>query len=557
MLHRFSVCLPLPTLLLLTTSATTAFADVKMPTLFGNHMVLQEKATIPVWGWADPGEKISITFQDRRAQVTTGADGKWRADLPAVPEGTQAGELTVTGKNTLKFSDVLVGDVWLFSGQSNMEFGLQNSIGGPEATAKATDSQIRLFRVPHRDALHPCDDVVGSWQVCSSRAASGFSAVAYFFALDLRAKFNRPMGLIESAYSGSSGQAWVALEALQSNPSTSSYVDGYNKVAAAYPGGQSQMDGDAAAFATANGAWHDKINKDPTYQDALKAWNAAIASAKQSGQPLPAQPAPPVPQPAPPPQADAHTPAMLYNGMIAPLIPYRIKGVLWYQGESNTGVPMAFDYRNLLGLLISDWRKHWEIGDFPFVVIQLPNFSDPPKSAGAPSSWAVLRESQLHVLTFPNTGLVVTIDLGDGKLHPPDKIDVGRRAALVARHLAYDEKLVYIGPMYKEMQITGSSIQISFQPDSIGGGLIIGSSPRPGAPPRTGTLQGFAIAGADHKWVWADAKIVGDQVIVSSSQVAEPIAVRYAWAQNPSANLYNKEGLPASPFRTDAWDPFK
>jgi len=515
-------------------------------------MVLQQEAMLPVWGWADPGEKVTVSFGNVRANAIAGGDGKWRVDLPALRANTPPGNLVVAGKNTLTLSDVLVGDVWICSGQSNMEFGLGGAIGGRDEIARATDGNIRLFKVAHRDGIAPCDDVVGTWKVCSPQQVGDFSAVAYFFGKNLRASVGRPIGLIETAWSGSTAQAWTDKDSLlagQSNPALKRYMDGYQKAVDAYPGGQAQLDAQVAE----ERVWRDRAGAE--YNEAVKTWKAAVDQAKARGQEPP-------PKPAAPPQgkwspANPRTPTMLYNGMLAPLAPFAVKGVAWYQGEDNTGIPMAFEYRALLPTLIASWRAAFLQKDLPFLIVQLPNIAPTSQNPGEPSPWAVLRESQLRTLTQPNTGLTVTIDLGDGNLHPPGKAHVGARLALVARHVAYGEDLVFSGPIYGSMKVEGNAIRIAFRPDSVGSGLVIGTSPRALSAAAGDHLQGFVIAGNDRKWTVADAKIVGNEIVVSSPLVHLPVAVRYGWAQNPTCTLYNKEGLPASPFRTDDWPPFQ
>jgi len=528
-------------------------ADVKMPALFGDHMVLQQEATVPVWGWADAGEKVTVDFGGKKATATAGTDGKWRVDLPALPAGTAPGTLTVAGKNTLTFSDVLVGDVWICSGQSNMEYGMSK-----EKAADANDGQIRLFHVANTLGVVPLDNVRATWQVCSPATLPGFTAVGYFFAKNLRPVLKRPIGLIESNWGGTPAQSWTDLPSLQANPALEHYAADFKKAAAAFPGGQPDLIAKIATLSAAQNQWNIQIKADTEYQAALKTWTDAVAAAKAAGQPAPAKPLPKIPRP-PGLAIDSHTPTSLFNGMINPLIPFAIKGAIWYQGESNAGAE-AVEYRILFPAMITNWRSLWKEGDFPFLFVQLANYGAPPKTAGEPSAWAVLRESQLKTLSLQNTGMAVIDDIGTGGgIHPPDKEDVGARLALAARHVAYGENLVYTGPIYDALRVADGAAHIVFKPDSIGGGLIIGSAPwvDPAASPISKTdLVGFAIAGEDKKWVWATAKIESDGkgVVVSSPEVPAPVAVRYMWASDPAGNLYNKEGLPASPFRTDDWE---
>ncbi len=523
--------------------ALAARAEVKLPALFGDHMVLQQEATLPVWGWAEPGEKVTVTFGDKKAEATAGADGKWRCDLPAIPAGTPPGTLVVAGKNTVTIQDVLVGDVWLCSGQSNMEFHL-----GRDAT-QATDDQIRLFHVPHVLALAPRADVAAKWQICTPATAGDFTAVGYYFAKNLRGVLKRPIGLIESSVGGTGAQEWTDLPTLQGDPALKHYATMATASLAAYPGGDAEYEAKTTAADQASRDWAATVKLDKDYQAALKTWTADAAQARQEHKPAPPAPKPPLPKPAGV-KPGRGSPTLLYNGMIGPLIPYAIKGTIWYQGENNAmNTATALEYGTLFPAMIKDWRAQWKQGDFPFLFVQLANFT----ARGA--DWPQLRESQLETLSLPNTGMAVIIDIGTaGNIHPPDKKDVGLRLSLAARHVAYGEKLVYTGPMYDSMKADGDKIRISFKDDSVGGGLVIGTAPwtDPKDTPVSKTdLQGFSIAGADKKWVDAGAKIDGNTVVVSSSEVPNPVAVRYAWKDDPRCNLYNKEGLPASPFRTD------
>ncbi len=521
----------------------SANADVKLPAIFGDHMVLQQEATLPVWGWAAPGEKVTVSFEKSKAEATADADGKWRADLAPIPAGTAAGKLVVAGKNTITLDDVLVGDVWLCSGQSNMEFRI-----GRDAT-KAKDDQIRLFHVAHQLAIAPRTDVVGKWEVCSPETAGDFSAVGYYFGKDLRADLHRPIGLIESSWGGTGAQEWTDLPTLEANPKLRHYAETMQKINAQFPQGDADYAEKIAASDKAANEWKAKIAADTAYQSALKDWQAAAAKAKADGQPTPAQPKPPTPPPSSKTPGRGN-PTLIFNGMIAPLVPFAMKGVIWYQGENNANNSFnAQEYRTLFPAMIEDWRKLWHEEKLPFLFVQLANFESHT------NAWAELREAQLKTLSLPKTGMAVIIDIGTGdNIHPPDKADVGERLSLAARHIVYGENLAYTGPIFDSMKVEDGKVRISFKPDSIGGGLIIGKTPwqDPKAKPLSTTeVEGFAIAGADQKWVKADAKIEGDHVVVSSPEVAHPTAVRYGWADNPRCNLYNKEGLPASPFRTD------
>ncbi len=537
-------------------------ADVKLPSIFGDHMVLQQEAKLPVWGWADPGEKVKVIIGDRSAEVTAGTDGRWRADLPPLPTAGAPVTVTIAGKNTLKLEDVLIGDVWLCSGQSNMVFGLRHSYKGAEAAKQANEPQIRLFSVTKSGLAKPTDSFAeapfdsplqGQWQVCTPATVAkigdftdqdegGFSAVGYFFAKAVHDATRRPVGMIGSYVGATGADAWTSLAGLEKEPALAGYVQ---KLARPTEDQKLYYSTRWADYVAAYQKWKAVL------REPIKEWALAAEVARKAGQSEPPKPVNPEPRPRNL-NSFAVPPAALFNGMISPVIPYAIKGVVWYQGENN--ISKAQEYGILLPALIRDWRAQWRQGDFPFLFVQLPNCNQPPKTAGDTSSWAILREAQLKALALPNTGMAVAIDIGAVGIHPPDKFDVGARLALAARHVAYGENLVYTGPIYDSMRTEGGGIRISFKADSIGGGLIIGSAPwiDPKAVPVSKTeLQGFAIAGEDKVWVWADAKIDGNTVVVSSPRVANPVAVRYAWADNPPCNLYNKEGLPAAPFRTD------
>ena len=529
-----------------------SLADVRLPAIFGSHMVLEQDMKIPVWGWADAGEAVTVTLGDHTAKTTADANGKWRVDLDPVATATTPLTLTVTGKNSLKFDDVLVGDVWVCSGQSNMEFGMKGAHNAATEIPKADDPQLRLFIVAKKIALDPETDVKGQWMVCSPATVGDFSAVGYFFGRELRHTLNRPIGLIGTYWGGMPAQAFTSLSGLQKDPPFANYIGMYQKIAADYPMANEAYPVALAAYQDQLKQWNETVA--PIYNAAMKQWQDAVNQAKTSGQPAPPKPMPSTPMPKAPtvPEGAPFTPTVLYNGMIAPLVPYAIKGAIWYQGESNAG--NGLEYQTLFPRMISDWREKWNQGDFPFLYVQLANFMA-AQSKPSQGGWAYLREAQLKTLALPNTGMAVIVDIGNGtNIHPKDKIDVGLRLALAAKHVAYKQDLVYSGPIYDSMKIEGNKIRLTFQ--DTGSGLQMSTPPwtPTGVPvPAPTELTGFAIAGADQNFVWAKAQIDGNTVVVSSDQVASPVAVRYGWANNPPCNLYNKEGLPASPFRTDDW----
>ena len=563
-------------------------ADVRMPLIFGNHMVLQQDTRITIWGWADAGENIEVLFAGQKVRTTANADGTWQVKLKPVKTKKKGETLTITGKNKLVYSDVLVGDVWVASGQSNMEWGIKVRKEYADDIAHSEDSLLRLFFVPKNTSLQPLSEIeipqgtasperAARWVLCTPEMLAkingqGFSATAYssaasdvykrqatayYFARDMRVANGRPLGVIQSAWGGTRAEAWTSLSGLKQEPALAHYVAAYEKnvkdnpeILATYPQKQKEFD-------TAVREWDQTIGKE--WNQAQKEWAVAVRAAQADGKPAPAKPEPRVPRPPNPRKPDGgnNGPANLFNAMISPLIPLSIKGVIWYQGEFNSG-GSAKEYATLFSRMITDWREKWGIGDFPFVYVQLPNFEPVDQEPSVEGNgWRWVREGQLKALSLPNTAMAVTIDVGDPfDLHPVDKYDVGHRLALVARKLAYGEKVVGMGPLYKKMSVKGNKIILEFT--NQGKKLMIGTSPYipegEQARPKPTKLTGFGIAGTDRKFVWADAVIEGNKVIVSSPEVAEPVAVRYGFSNSPRCNLYNEEGLPASPFRTDHWE---
>ena len=525
-------------------------ADVRMPGIFGDHMVLQQEAKISVWGWADPGEAVTVTLGAQSARTQADANGKWRVNLDKVASTADARTLTVTGKNTLTFTDVLVGDVWVCSGQSNMEYGIFNV-----NRQEADDPQIRIFHVTKSASLTPLDNTAfvpaeigvdtlsGHWQT-TIRAGSwgGFSAVGLLFAKEIHQCTHKPVGMIGSYWGGTPAQAWTSLTGLEKHPALANYVNGFNNMT---PEQKKRFPVVWADYVGAMKKW-DKEAREP-YDKSMREWQTAAKTAHDAGQPEPAKPVLAYPRPANP--GNVGTTTTLFNGMINPLIPFAITGVIWYQGESNAY--NGREYGILFPNLIADWREKWGQGDFPFLFVQIANYAvstaDPTRG-----TWAWLREGQTRGLALPNTAMAVTIDIGDpNNIHPKDKADVAHRLALAARHVAYGQDVVYSGPAYASMKVEGHTIRLSFT--QTGSGLTPGVSPiaPPAAPPTA--LTGFEIAGTNQQWAPAKAVIDGNTILVSADTVPAPVAVRYAWADNPTCNLYNKEGLPASPFRTDDW----
>jgi sialate O-acetylesterase len=509
--HNFKFCTLIFNLSLVLLLASAALADVRLPAIIGDNMVLQQGMKVTIWGWAEPGEEVmtGVSWHGMKWAVKADKDGKWMFKMNS-PEAGGPYEMTISGKNTISIKNIMVGEVWAGSGQSNMQMSVQSSANAEQEIAGADYPQIRLFTVERKVAEQPEPDCTGSWTLCSPETVPGFSAVAYFFGRELHKELGVPVGLIHTSWGGTPAEAWTRRGVLESDADFAPILQRYDDAIAKYPEAKKE------------------------YEQKLAEWKKAVAEAKAAGKRAPRRPG------APFGPGNPHSPAGLYNAMIAPLIPFGIQGAIWYQGESNAG--RAYQYRKLFGAMIKNWRDDWGQGDFPFLFVQLANFRAVNPEPGE-SDWAELREAQLKTLALPNTGMAVITDIGDANnIHPKNKQDVGKRLALWALAKTYGKELVYSGPIYKSKQVEGNKVILSF--DHVGGGLA--------AVPEE-PLKGFAVAGADRKFVWADAKIDGETVIVGSDKVAEPVAVRYAWAINPVCNLYNKAGLPASAFRTDDW----
>jgi sialate O-acetylesterase len=482
-------------ILLLAGARPSTRAELKLHALFGDHMVLQQGIAAPVWGTAAPGEEIAVAIADQKKTAKAGADGRWIVKLDPLKAGGPL-ELTVSGKTTVTLKDVLVGEVWIASGQSNMQWSVKASANPDAEIAAASHPKLRLFYVPRVPAAEPARDVNAKWELCTPETVGNFSAVAYFFGRELQKSVDVPIGLIHTSWGGTAAELWTSRRVLGSHEGLKDVLPAYDK-------------------------------RKASHEAAVEKFKADAEKAKAEGKPAPK---------APNNYMDA---SCLYNGMIAPLIPYGIKGAIWYQGESNAG--NAKGYQTLFPAMIRNWRDDWGQGEFPFLFVQLANYMARKTEPGE-SNWAELREAQTKTLALPKTGMAVIIDIGDAKdIHPKNKQDVGKRLALWAQAQVYGKDVVYSGPLFDACKVEGDKARISFK--HAGSGLEAKGE----------KLAGFAVAGEDRKFVWADAKIEGKEVVVSSPQVAKPAAVRYAWADNPECTLYNKEGLPASPFRTDDW----
>ena len=483
-------------------------ADVKLPALFSSHMVLQQKQSDRIWGWGNPGEEVTVTIADQTKSTKAGENGKWSVTLDPLKAGGPH-TLKIAGKNTITFNDVLVGEVWLCAGQSNMEWPVAASNDADLEILSANKPNIRMITVPLVGTQEPRDDFKGSWEVCTPETVKGFSAVGYFFGRQLEETLGVPVGLIDVSWGGSAAEAWVKRDILEKDSLYKPLIERWEGIEKAYP-------------------------------QAKEAFEKALAErkkAKEEGKPEPKLPHNPDGE-----MFGNSRPGNIYNGVLKPTIGYGIKGAIWYQGESNAS--RAYQYRDLFPLMIKSWRDEWGVGEFPFYWVQLADFMA-EKIDPQDSSWAELREAQTMTLKrLPHTGEAVIIDIGEGQdIHPRNKLDVARRLARWALANDYGVNVPFQSPTYKAMEKKDGKIVITF--DHVGGGL---------KPFDFQEIQGFTIAGGDKKFVWAKAKLVGkDKVEVSAEEVSDPASVRYAWADNPKVNLYSQERLPVTPFRTDDW----
>ena len=639
---------------------TSTQAAVRVPALVGNNMVLQQEKKVRIWGWAEPNEKVTLTFANQKAEATADAQGHWQTFIGPLKAGGPF-EMTLIASNTLTFKNILVGEVWVCSGQSNMEWPLVNSKNGAEAVAQANYPEIRLFTVQKATSETKLDDVKGQWVPTTPDSVGQFSAVGYYFGRELYQKLKVPVGLIHTSWGGTPAEAWTSNEALVTSAEMQPILDRYQQSLKSLPDRQKDFQtrlvewikknlyedpgnkGEALGYADPQASTSDwnTINLPQFFETAGMKMDGAVWVRKEvdvpaswAGQPLqlslaaiddydttyfngtkvggigwdtpnsyivqrhyevPAalvrpgrnviavrvfdsageggfgpgtmslKPAgsgnesitlggqwnykieleltPKTPdwgsRPEAPGPTNQNSPSVLYNAMIAPLTPYAIRGAIWYQGESNAG--RAYQYRTLFPMMIRNWRSAWGEGDFPFYFVQLANWQ-PIKDQPGESEWAELREAQTWTLREPQTGMAVIIDIGDtNDIHPRNKLDVGQRLALWALANTYGQKGEYSGPLFEKFKVEGDKIKVTF---SHAEGLKTSDGSMP---------KGFAIAGEDHKFVWAEAKIEGNSVVVWSKDVMKPVAVRYAWADNPICNLFNKLNLPASPFRTDDW----
>lgn len=495
-------------------------SEVRLPALLSDNMVLQRGKSVPVWGWADKGEKVTVSFMGQEKSATAGDDCKWMVKLDTMNASSEPQTMTISSSKispnsphpNLQITNILVGEVWLCSGQSNMEMGVGGSRNANEEMKSSQYPGLRLFKVQHNPQAVPQDECRGTWQICSPNTVGQFSATAYFFGREIHQRMNTPVGLIDSSWGGTLIEAWTSLDAL-------STMDEFKGISAFLSKPMKAKWDEAAIFSK--------------YEKKLAVWKEASEKPGSKKTSEPRRPAPP--------RLNKNVPANLYNGMIHPLIPYAFRGAIWYQGESNAFLSNAGIYSLQLATLIRDWRNRW--GDeFPFAWVQLPEFRVTNEIGSR--NWPVIREEMLKALNIPHTGMAIGLGLGDATdIHPKDKQGIGKRLALWALAEVYDQKdVVYRGPLPAGHTINGSEVVVSFKHTE--GGLLAREAP----------LKGFKIAGENLAWVDAQARIDRNTVVVSSPDVPKPVAVRYAWDDNPEWSLLNGSGLPASPFRTDTKD---
>ncbi len=464
-------------------------------------MVVQRGLPVHIWGMAEPGETVSVTFRQNEQRSVADNLGRWSVHLPPGDAGGPF-EMKILGSSSYTLQDVLAGDVWVAAGQSNMEWPLSRSSGAEEEIAGARWPRIRLVRAMHKTSEYPADNLVGEmWSPCTPETAAGFSAVAYHFGRLLQQDIGVPVGLIQTAWGGTPIDGWTSLRAISEDPSLMPVFSAW----------EARMQEYALARLR--------------YHRAAKDWEKATEADRRRHKAVPAPPEKPIGPGSP------WEPGVLYNAMVAPIAGIAIRGVIWYQGEANGSNRRAPLYGKLLQTMIRDWRRSWQIGDFPFLFVQLANYTAPN------SNWPELREGQRDALALRNTAMVVTIDVGTpGSIHPPDKKTVGMRLSLAARALAYGEPVEYSGPLPRQATLERDAAVIWFDHAR-------------GLKARDGDVHGFELAGEDRKFVAAKAAIEGGTVVVRSSEIGQPAWVRYGWKDNPDCNLFNSSGLPASPFR--------
>lgn len=495
------------------TSAVSA--AITLPAIIGSHMVLQRNQALPIWGWGNPGEEVTVSFAGKTVKTTCNQEGSWKVVLEALPASKDPRTMTITGSNTLEIKDILVGEVWICSGQSNMGMNVNSCWNADLEKATAKYPEIRLVTVGNIGSQEPQTTFDGGWERCSPDNVGGFSAVGYFFGRTVYQMIDVPVGLINNAWGGSACEAWVRRDLLADKELYAPLLERWETTEKTY----------------------DPEKEKSQYEEKLAQWEVQAKVARSGGKPVPNRPRTPKN-----PLIGQHRPANLYNSRLLPLVPFAIRGAIWYQGEANAG--RAYQYRDLFPLMIQNWREVWGQGDFPFYWMQLADFTDETDKP-VEANWAELREAQTMTLDkLPQTGQAVITDLGDAaNIHPKRKQEAAFRLARLALANEYGIQIPSQSARFDSMKVENGKVDVHFT----------------GVNDRLVTvdyrdLRGFALAGADQQWVWAEAKITGkDTVQVWSPEVPEPAAVRFAWANNPVANLYDTAGLPVTPFRSDDW----
>ncbi|MFT5470974.1 MAG: sialate O-acetylesterase [Verrucomicrobiales bacterium] len=485
--------------------ATSAIAELKLPAIFGDNMVVQQGQVFHVWGWDNAGQEIHVKLDNGNSSGKAGDDGKWHVEIKAGGATGKPIPFVVEGSSKIEYKNVVLGEVWLCSGQSNMQWAVAQSNDADLEVMTAKYPEIRLITVPLVGTQEPQDNFIGQWDVCTPETVGQFSAVGYFFGRTLHQALDVPIGLVDNSWGGSSAEAWVRRDVLEADEAFKPYLDQWKQTEATFDWEKLQAE-------------HKK----------------KVEAAKAAGKPAPGRPRNVL--------VGQHRPGNLYNGVLKPVIGFSMRGAIWYQGESNSG--RAKNYRELFPLMISHWRDEWGQGDFPFYWVQLADFRD-EQPEPAESTWAELQEAQTMTLSLKNSGQAVIYDIGEGRdIHPRDKQNAAKRLARHALAKDYGIEVAAESPRYASHEISGNKIVLSF--DHIGArGLYTFDVKHP---------VGFAIAGEDKKFVWAQGELIGnDKIAVWADGVDKPVAVRYAWADNPVANVQSREGLPLTPFRTDDW----
>ncbi|MCA9424153.1 MAG: sialate O-acetylesterase [Candidatus Omnitrophica bacterium] len=460
-----------------------AFAEIALPALFGDNMVFQSSKELRVWGWAEPDEEVTVSIAGETRRTRADDNRRWNVTLPPIPDRGPH-ELIVSGSDEVRFRNILIGEVWICAGQSNMEYPLREAVSASSEIPASDLPGLRLFTVGRRVADQPSEQLDGQWKVCSPESSADFSAIGYLFGKEIQRTQKVPVGLILTSWGGTPAEAWTPRETLQ---------------------------------------------RIPTQLEAQENWTEVRQRRRFALNPFAIEPFP-----------DNWKPASLFNGMVAPLIPFSIRGVIWYQGESNAN--RAFEYRDLFKAMIEGWREEWNSGNFPFLYVQLPSWGPTDDEPGE-SDWAELREAQAMAQTLPETAMAVTIDLGEtDNVHPKDKREFAHRLALLARRKVYREEIAAYSPQFASMEIEGATVRITLK--DAGSRLRTSND---------GPVEGFAVAGENRVFYFADARIEGDEVLVHTNEVPNPAAVRYAWDHHPRCNLVGSSGLPVAPFRTDEW----